>query len=104
MQDKPKRDLDFTHEEWSIILSLASSRSSAGSRIGWYVSVLSPIAIFCLYGSWKREITAVEMAFVCLFGCVIWSIIGEVRGAQVYRSIFSKIVASKESQETQSPS
>lgn len=91
--------MDFTQEEWSIILSLSSSRWTTASRLGWYASVLGPIVLFCAYGSWKREITAVEMAFLCLLGCVLWAIVSEVRNSHIYHSICSKIVAYKESQQ-----
>lgn len=98
------RDLDFTQEEWSIILSLSSSQTAMVSRIGWYASVLCPIVLFCAYGSLRREITAVEMAFICLLGCVLWSILSELRSAQVYRSICSKVVAFKDSEKASSAS
>jgi len=102
MQDEANRGLDFTQEEWAIILSLSSSSPATAGRAGWYASILCPIALFCAYGSWRREITAVEMAFACLLGCVLWSIVAELRSSQVYRSICRKIVAFKEARERSS--
>jgi hypothetical protein len=98
MQNEAKSDLKFSPEEWSIILNLSSWRGTVGNRLGWYASVLGSIVLFCAYGVWKGEAIAVELAFACLLAYVIWSSMGELRGLQVYHSIFSRIVAFKESQ------
>ena len=103
MQDNPVRDLEFSPEEWSIIVGFSSSRGTTGNRLGWYASALGPIVILRAYGAWKSDIIAISLAFACLLAYVVWLSVGELRGLQVYQSIFSKIVAFKEMKETSSP-
>lgn len=99
MQDETKRDLDFSPEEWSIIVGFSSWRETAGNRLGWYASALGPIVTLGVYGGWKGDIIAVGLAFICLLAYVVWISAGQLRGIQIYQSIFSKIVAFKEPSE-----
>ncbi|WP_414472279.1 hypothetical protein [Microvirga sp. M2] len=100
MQDETKRDLDFSPEEWSIIVGFSSWRGTAGNRLGWNASVLGPVVTFGAYGAWKGDIIAVGLAFICLLAYVLWLSIGQLHGIQIYQSIFSKIVAFKEPSES----
>ncbi len=99
MQDEAKRGLNFSPEEWAIIVGFLSPRQGVGSRIGWYASILAPIVVLCGYGAWKGEITAVGLAFLCLLGCVLWAIATEIKSVDLYRSIGSKIVEFKHSRD-----
>ncbi|MEZ0172416.1 hypothetical protein [Microvirga sp. TS319] len=99
MQDETKRDLDFSPEEWSIIVGFSSWRGTAGNRLGWYASALGAVVTLGAYGAWKGDIIAVGLAFICLPAYVLWLSIGQLRGIQIYQSIFSKIVAFKEPSE-----
>lgn len=100
MQDETKPNLDFSPEEWSIIVGFASWHGAARNRIGWYASAVGPILLFGAYGIWKSDIIALGLAFVSLLAYVAWVSAAEVRGLKEYRSICNKIITFKEAQET----
>lgn len=98
MQDEARKQLNFSMDEWEIIVGICSWRGSVENRIGWYSSILGPIVLFCVYGVWVGEMKAVGLAFACLLACKIWLIIVELRNIRVYRSICSKIISLTETQ------
>ena len=99
MQNDARQQLDFSQDEWAAIVGFSTWRETTGNRIGWYASIIGPIVLFGIYGACKGEITAVGLAFVCLLAYCIWRVRLELQYLPVYRSICSKIVAFKSSQE-----
>lgn len=82
--------MDFTKEEVRVIRYFAQ-RESASSNIGFYLSVLLPLAGFGAYGYFSADINVVALTCLGLLSFVIWNLSGQSGHAPVYHSIFSKI-------------
>lgn len=83
--------LDLTTEERRLAEDMARDRSSVGSRLGFYASVLVPIILFGGYGVLRFDAVALGVAFLGLLIFVGWRISREFRYLPTYKSLFRKI-------------
>jgi hypothetical protein len=83
--------LDFSAEERAL-LNAWQVRSQTTERLGFYATVLAPMAIFAVYGLLKRDVIAEFIAFFGLFLFLLWRLSAENSRARVYRSMMSKII------------
>ena len=86
-------DLGLSPEEKSLAFTIANDRNSMGSRLGFYASVLVPVAGFACYGMVQRDFLSLTMGFVGLAIFVGWRISRELSVLARYRALFAKVAA-----------
>ena len=84
--------LGFTKEEQTYVARVASINERGVGRVWFYSAVLVPAIAFGVYGIVRSDLIALGLAFAALVYFAVWRIVGEVRNAPVFFSIFSKIV------------
>jgi cytosine/uracil/thiamine/allantoin permease len=78
-------------ERSTISRYLADSRGTADAFFS-YAIYFVPSLLFGLYGMWKLDVIAVAVAYVVLFGLVVYLILHQRRSAPLFRSAIRKLV------------
>jgi hypothetical protein len=85
-------DLNLSNEERAIVEAMARDRHSAGSRLGFYASVLVPVLLFAVYGFTQRDFITEAIALFGLLLFVGWRLSQEFTRLGAYKSLCKKIV------------
>ena len=78
-------------ERSAISRYLADSRGTADAFFS-YAIYFVPSLLFGFYGMWKLDVVAVAVAYVVLFGLVVYLILHQRRSAPLFRSAIRKLV------------
>jgi cytosine/uracil/thiamine/allantoin permease len=81
----------LTPQERSTISRYLEDSRGAADAFFSYAIYFVPSLMFGLYGMWKLDVIAVAVAYVVLFGLVVYLILQQRRSAPLFRSALRKL-------------
>lgn len=85
--------IELNDEERGYLAQAAAARTGFLSLLASYLPYLAPVALFGVYGIAIHDLTAVALAFFCLFGLSLWWIHSQNRSAKLFQSVCIKVLA-----------
>jgi len=87
---------NLTPEEKAMLTRFVSGGERRVDVLFQYAIYFVPSLIFGLYGIWKADLVAVTLAYVVLFGLVVYLIMRQGRSNPVFRSAIGKLLDARD--------